>query len=294
MIPHVVYRLWLGTIAIPAIFEAWWDSLRRFMPTWEFVTLREPPPRCITGNLISRCASLAAAVDVARLEWLAITGGVAVHCDVECVAAAPPWVDSFSCWTCQQESGAGNYAIGAVPNAAPIAATLRVIAERGDRVAAATPAQISAETGPERLNRAMQSVTVGTIVGYDAARLWLHHHASRSWLPSAGVLNNEVVAANIAGRLEDHMGKPCCGQSVVQKVAHGAVSAAKAIARIDTVSGNVARARRAECGRCDKAVLLGSLCGECGCIIKLKTALAAERCPIGKWEAIADAGDRKC
>jgi hypothetical protein len=41
--------------------------------------------------------------------------------------------------------------------------------------------------------------------------------------------------------------------------------------------------RRDVCNKCELFKKDVGICGECYCIVKLKTALAGEKCPIGKW-----------
>lgn len=45
-------------------------------------------------------------------------------------------------------------------------------------------------------------------------------------------------------------------------------------------------ARRAVCSKCPQRTRLGR-CLQCGCFTNLKTKLATEACPIGKWAAVA-------
>jgi len=45
-------------------------------------------------------------------------------------------------------------------------------------------------------------------------------------------------------------------------------------------------ARRDECSKCPQRTRLGR-CLQCGCFTNLKTKLATEACPIGKWAAVA-------
>lgn len=199
MIPKILSRVWLGdAYAIPPAFEAYWESLRRMLPGWELRTLTTAPAVCVTGDLIDRCTSLAAAADICRLEWLAITGGIVVHADVEGVGdGPPPWCDWFACWSCKASSGDGNYAIGAVPNADPIAAALKTMQQRRKWIAGVPYQHTASETGPERLGRAIHTVGNGTMIGFDAASQWFRHHRSLSWLPDA-----EARAAGYAGTQE--------------------------------------------------------------------------------------------
>ena len=52
------------------------------------------------------------------------------------------------------------------------------------------------------------------------------------------------------------------------------------------VSKDVAEERLEICKKCPRLIQSTKQCKECGCIMVLKTKLAAAFCPIGKWEAI--------
>jgi hypothetical protein len=66
------------------------------------------------------------------------------------------------------------------------------------------------------------------------------------------------------------------------------VGLTKAIVGIDRAPAATVEARRAICQQCDRATrhkdgVRVLKCLECSCWIKLKTRLAGERCPLGKW-----------
>ena len=47
-----------------------------------------------------------------------------------------------------------------------------------------------------------------------------------------------------------------------------------------------AKRRQAICLTCEQRTptFIGFICKECGCIIRAKTNLSFEKCPLGKWE----------
>lgn len=48
------------------------------------------------------------------------------------------------------------------------------------------------------------------------------------------------------------------------------------------------------CDSCDKLKIkfITKICGECGCILKVKAAIKSFDCPLGKWEKEQD-GDKE-
>lgn len=69
-------------------------------------------------------------------------------------------------------------------------------------------------------------------------------------------------------------------------IAHGAVGIAKAIVGFDPADPRLVMARRRACLACPalrKVGLLPARCYDCGCVIRLKTQVASERCPRGLW-----------
>ena len=83
----------------------------------------------------------------------------------------------------------------------------------------------------------------------------------------------------------------CCNnknKSGLAQLAHGAVGLTKALVGIDRAPAAVIAARRAICQQCDRATrhrdgVRVRRCLECKCWIKLKTRIAGETCPLGKW-----------
>jgi len=69
----------------------------------------------------------------------------------------------------------------------------------------------------------------------------------------------------------------------------GAIGTAKAVAGIDRVPSEAAARRLAICNGCDRAVPCprdadrACRCSVCRCVLSLKTRLASERCPEGRW-----------
>jgi hypothetical protein len=89
----------------------------------------------------------------------------------------------------------------------------------------------------------------------------------------------------------------------LQTIAHGAAGLAKAALGFDAAPAEVVRGRRDACRGCDQATRNPALadrpsrgltslsqCRECGCLIVAKTAIAGERCPLGKWESCEPTG----
>ncbi len=79
----------------------------------------------------------------------------------------------------------------------------------------------------------------------------------------------------------------CCGQII-----HGAVGIAKSRLHIDRAPEVVIAARREVCRTCDRAekrtvagLIQVRLCGECNCLIRDKSNVKSEKCPLGKWLA---------
>ena len=83
----------------------------------------------------------------------------------------------------------------------------------------------------------------------------------------------------------------CCNEknkTGLAHLAHGAVGSIKAIVGIDRAPAAVVAARVQVCRQCDRATrhkdgVRVLRCLECTCWIKLKTRLAGEKCPLGKW-----------
>ena len=83
----------------------------------------------------------------------------------------------------------------------------------------------------------------------------------------------------------------CCdkAKSSIRSMAHGAKSISKASAGIGRADEAVVAGRRSICRSCDKAtrcknnVTMFCKCTVCGCMLKAKTSLASERCPLKKW-----------
>lgn len=78
-------------------------------------------------------------------------------------------------------------------------------------------------------------------------------------------------------------------ESFFDRVRRGVKGIAKAVAHIDAAPADVAASRLAACESCDhlRRGKLGRYCDQCGCYVDLKVRVAAERCPIGTWEAVA-------
>lgn len=69
----------------------------------------------------------------------------------------------------------------------------------------------------------------------------------------------------------------------------GAIGAAKAVAGIDRAPSAVTVRRLAICNGCEHAVpcprdeTRACRCSVCRCVLSLKTRVASERCPEGRW-----------
>lgn len=78
----------------------------------------------------------------------------------------------------------------------------------------------------------------------------------------------------------------CCGRGAIVR---GAIGLAKAAFGVGAADEATIEARRAICRACDRAVRceqkpsLFCRCRECGCVLRAKTRLAFESCPLGKW-----------
>jgi hypothetical protein len=75
----------------------------------------------------------------------------------------------------------------------------------------------------------------------------------------------------------------CCGSAI-----RGAVGLAKVALGVDQTKELVARQRRLICRECPHMIpharfVMFRQCGLCKCFISAKTAIASERCPMGKW-----------
>jgi hypothetical protein len=72
-------------------------------------------------------------------------------------------------------------------------------------------------------------------------------------------------------------------------IVQGAIGLAKAAAGVDRADDATIERRRSICRNCPHAqpcpLSAGKKCkcAKCGCLLKAKTAIAGERCPIGKW-----------
>jgi hypothetical protein len=86
----------------------------------------------------------------------------------------------------------------------------------------------------------------------------------------------------------------CCGDSSHKKTTTDGVKGNFAFLNGIMAPDELAAERRATCDKCDRNKL--GLCVECGCVIKLKTALLATFCPLSKWsipqEYVAEAESR--
>jgi hypothetical protein len=85
----------------------------------------------------------------------------------------------------------------------------------------------------------------------------------------------------------------CCNEpkSGLARIVHGAVGLIKAIVGIDRAPAAVVAARVQICRQCDHATrhrdgVRVLKCRECACWIKLKTRLAGEHCPLGRWKPV--------
>lgn len=58
----------------------------------------------------------------------------------------------------------------------------------------------------------------------------------------------------------------------------------KLLDRSDRVSREVRKNRLASCELC--LSYKAGVCTECGCVVKLKSKVASEECPLGKWPTV--------
>ncbi len=92
------------------------------------------------------------------------------------------------------------------------------------------------------------------------------------------------------------MGCPCSAAKkiadAVSHVAHGAVGLAKAATGIDRPPEQIIEERRKICRACPHAVPCVAnvgkrcKCAKCGCLLRAKTAVMEESCPLQKWVAV--------
>lgn len=81
-------------------------------------------------------------------------------------------------------------------------------------------------------------------------------------------------------------------KSAAQTVAKGAVGLTKAVIGLEQAPLPIIEERRGICRGCEHAKPCPLLparkctCSKCGCVLKAKTTLAGESCPIGKWAAV--------
>ena len=89
-----------------------------------------------------------------------------------------------------------------------------------------------------------------------------------------------------------------CEPGTVRWVAHGVAGLTQAVLGIDRAPEEVVMARRLTCRNCphstkhptkktSEGLPLVSLCDLCFCLIRGKTANAAERCPDNRWHPVA-------
>ncbi len=75
------------------------------------------------------------------------------------------------------------------------------------------------------------------------------------------------------------------------KAAHGAAGLVRAAVAVTTGIGGVPlevlNDRVRACKSCEHYGV-GWTCAKCGCVLAAKLKLAAEACPIGKWDSLSD------
>lgn len=81
----------------------------------------------------------------------------------------------------------------------------------------------------------------------------------------------------------------------VDKVVSGAVGLAKVVTGIDRADDDLTAQRLAVCAICEEIVrvldgmpsgadvMIGDSCRACGCLLRAKTRIGAESCPLGRW-----------
>lgn len=81
----------------------------------------------------------------------------------------------------------------------------------------------------------------------------------------------------------------CCNDIV-----HGVAGLVGAIVGADRAPADVIESRRIICRACDQAepcvhnVFKKCICKKCGCLLKAKTTIAKQYCPISKWDAYSN------
>ncbi len=116
-IPHVVHWLWLGTDAVPRIFEQYADRWRVHHPAWQTRLWRDDTlPALGCQELLAGATGFKRRYDIVRLEILRQHGGVIVDMDVEPIRPLDPLLHGVSAFVGRiGDRHIGNQVLGATP-----------------------------------------------------------------------------------------------------------------------------------------------------------------------------------
>ena len=116
-IPRVVHWLWLGTLAVPHIFEQYAERWKVHHPSWETRLWREDAlPALSCPEAIDHSTGFKRRYDILRLEILRQCGGVIVDMDVEPIRPLDPLLPGVSAFVGRiGEKHIGNQVLGATP-----------------------------------------------------------------------------------------------------------------------------------------------------------------------------------
>ena len=116
-IPRVVHWLWLGTNAVPPIFEQYAERWRTHHPEWETRLWREDTlPTLSCQTLLDAASGFKRRYDILRLEILRQCGGVIVDMDVEPIRPLDPLLRGVRAFVGRLgDEHIGNQVLGATP-----------------------------------------------------------------------------------------------------------------------------------------------------------------------------------
>ena len=116
-IPRVVHWLWLGTHAVPPVFELYAERWRLHHPGWETRLWRDDdlaPLAC--QDVLDHASGFKRRYDILRLEIVRQYGGVIVDMDVEPIRPLDPLLDGVNAFVGRVGGHhVGNQVLGAVP-----------------------------------------------------------------------------------------------------------------------------------------------------------------------------------
>jgi inositol phosphorylceramide mannosyltransferase catalytic subunit len=116
-IPRVVHWLWLGTLAVPDIFQQYAERWRVHHPSWETRLWREDAlPALSCQEAFDNAHGFKRRYDILRLEILRQHGGVIVDMDVEPIRPIDPLLRGVTAFVGRiGDKHIGNQVLGATP-----------------------------------------------------------------------------------------------------------------------------------------------------------------------------------